>query len=408
MTTTAMLQKRKRDKAQEQLRGRMRQRREGPGTSSTLLQTRRRNAFRDTGKLSGGMANQPPSLSVTPGDLLGSNYTSWQPKMSHSSGEGGVVSDRMFSQVKGVDPVPMGELIKRVLQRKVDNLELGSTILPLGSVKSRHIPYAVRHSSHVKKIVGTMSKQKAKENVNKSVVVVDNKETDARSKQRLLGSHAKVKNPLKPLRLVDCKPSLQDDPIRCDASKISIKTDEPRTSSSGQSYPNLIVTRVKETSGAKVAVQHRDSRKQTLNKTTMQQPKPLPSIQSTTSGKLDKISTSRLLADAVIKSKTRCSSGDDIINLKTAQSEAIQKLEDMGQPTLLGTPRRFTHRMVRFKSNLGKVDKLSAIQEDKGLAKAGKQYGLKETPSISGPRSAALKGILSNAASVSERTADVG
>ncbi|XP_041460549.1 uncharacterized protein LOC121411769 isoform X2 [Lytechinus variegatus] len=387
----------------------MRQRREGPGTSSTLLQTRRRNAFRDSGKLSGGMANQPTSISVTPGDLLGSNYTSWQPKMSHSPGEGGVVSDRMFSQVKGADPVPMGELIKRVLQRKVDNLELGSTILPLGSVKSRHVPYALRHSSHVKKIVGTMSKQKAKENVNKPVVVVvDNKETDARSKQRLLGSHAKVKNPLKPLRLVESKPCLQDDPIRCDASKISTKTDERRTSSSDQSCPSLRVTRVKETTGAKVALQHRDSRKQTLNKPTMQQPKPLPAIKSATSGKLDKNLTSRLLEDTVIKSKTRCSSGDDIINLKTAQSEAIQKLEDMGQPTLLGTPRRFTHRMVRFKSDLGKVDKLSAIQEDKGLAKASKESALKETPSIRGTRSTSLKGILSNAASVSERTADVG
>ncbi|XP_030856309.1 uncharacterized protein LOC105445798 [Strongylocentrotus purpuratus] len=385
MTTTMMIQKRKRDKAQEQLRSRMRQRGEGHGTSSTMLQARRRYTFRDGKRdtsLSGGMMNKASSITVTPGDLLGTNYMHWQPDMLPSSG--GVVSDRTQSDIKGADPIPMSELIKRVLQRKVDNLELGSSILPIGNLKSRHVPYALRHSSHIKKILGTMSKHKAKESTNKPIVVVaDIKETDANGQQRLR-SHAKLKNQLKPRPTIESTPSIQDDSQGSSASRTSSKIDEPQTRRlpSDQNLPDplgqphrgndilsnyrLQTTRAKKMIGKQMALQHRDTRKQTLNERAMQKPKPLPAIKSeTNSSKRDKNLTSRLIEDAVIKSKTRCSSGDDIINLKTAQSEAMQKLEDMGEPTLLGTPRRSTHKMLRFKNNLGKVDRLLAIEEDK-------------------------------------------
>lgn len=234
-----------------------------------------------------------------------------------------------------------------------------------------------------RKIVGTMSKHKAKESTNKPIVVVaDIKETDVNVQHRLR-SHAKLNNQLKPRPTIESTPSIQDGSQGSSASRTFSKIDEPQTRQLpiDQTRPDplgqphrgndmlsnyrLQTTRAKEMIGTKMALQHRGSRKQTLNKRTMQKSKPLPSIKSETSSKRDKNLTSRLIEDAIIKSKTRCSSGDDIINLKTAQSEAMQKLEDMGEPTLLGTPRRSTHKMVRFKNNLGKVDRLVAIEEDK-------------------------------------------
>lgn len=52
----------------------------GHGTSSTILQARRRYKFRDGKRdtsLSGGMMNKASSITVTPGDLLGTNYMHW-------------------------------------------------------------------------------------------------------------------------------------------------------------------------------------------------------------------------------------------------------------------------------------------------------------------------------------------
>ena len=269
--------------------------------------------------------------------------------------------------------------------------------------------------------MGTMTKNKPKGNTNRpAVVVVDKEESD--DSRRRSRSHARLKAPLKPLRTVDSVPAVQGDLQASLTSTASSKTEpqpcrlpidpfgQPQVDDDAGSSQRLYTAREKEMTGTKVTLQHRDTSKPASHKKTILKSKPLPAIKPVNSGKLDKNLTSRLIEDAVIKSKSRCSSGDDILNLKTVQSEALQKLEYMGEPTLLGTPRRFTQKMVRFKSDLGKVDKLSAIEEDRGITQVSKLSSSKDSPSISNSVSGSkpLKGIMANNSSVSNKTVDVG
>ncbi|XP_071478312.1 uncharacterized protein [Diadema antillarum] len=445
-------QKRKRDKAQEQLRTRMRQRINGNGASSTLIHSKRRSTLLD-GKgdisLSASLGNSS-TMEVAAKDLQGGNY--WRTQQDRLNAFQNSRSPRISKN----QTVPLQELVDRVLHRKEQNFGLGTKASPMTirAYKTPVAPFAIPQNSLVKKMVMMKPIQRPKrEDKGPFVLVLQRNEgdgmADSARNHRKLGpdtmadseDQRDAQEEVMTMSSAQVLPPVNSDKT-AEQSPVELKTWRPPLD--GMHHQPAVLPEAEDRSVTNYRLQLQHANKlaesrfefpnrdnsgmpshKSVEEMTMQSLNPLPPIQSVLSGGDTKEtdgtsqtteSTSSTDANTAKTTNTnvnnsaavRTSSKDEILNMKKAHKEAKRQKQSEEEFTLLRTRKRFTNKTKQFKNELQRARQLSAIQEDRsslGSARLGRLSGRKATLS-SASSASSLRSI--DESNVSRQSTDTG
>ncbi|XP_041457878.1 uncharacterized protein LOC121410083 isoform X2 [Lytechinus variegatus] len=390
-----------REKAQEQLRTRMRQRINGNGNSSTLIHNKRSSSVLggsgDT-SLSPRMKHSS-SMEVTPRDLQGNNF--WRTQQDRYNTLTGIQPTEMNqAKTSPNQSVPLQELVDKVLHRKEQNFDIGSNFSPMTirAYKPPCAPYAMQQSPHVKKIVKMKPIQRSDRDDKGPFVLVLHRNGGDETQGQLRGrrrDRSKIKGDVRKrdisdeVKLNTTVTSSQILPPLSDIKSPSdLKTWRPALDAVHQSkiLPEaedrsvtnyrLQMQHASKLAEARFEFQHQGQSNQTVEEMTMQTLNPLPPIQSVypadgSEGANNDTPEVEAKSSQPKRTKNeqnldRTSSKSEILNLKKAQKEAKrQKQVESEEFTLLRTRKRFTNKTKQFKSDLERARQLSAIAEDR-------------------------------------------